>query len=151
MSTPILSLALAVLTAVSAAFVPLYFGRRKPGYSHVCDTISELRETGSPVGGRVSYGFISIGVLLWLSLIVAASVVPSEAAEALWWLSLVGWGYDYWSPLSSVMEYARGLVAVCLLGITLPHPFRGFIQRVAETSIFAGIVVIGAWIYRGGA
>jgi hypothetical protein len=194
--TPLLSLALAVLTAASAAFVPAYFGSRKPGYSHVRDTISELGETRSPVGGRVSYvGFIAIGVLLWLFLIVAARVVPSEAAESFWLLSLVGAGYvggaifrcdpgappfgswqnslhnlfgfgeyagaaagfamlkesNYWSPLSSVMEYAGGLVAVCLLGISFPHPFRGLIQRVAETAIFVGIVLIGAWVYRGGA
>jgi hypothetical protein len=190
---PLLSLVLAVLTAVSAAFVPAYFGRQKPGYSHVRDTISELGETGSPVGGRVSYvGFMLIGILLWLFLIVAAQVVPSEAAESFLFLSLIGAGYvggaifrcdpgappfgswqnglhnlfgfgeyagaaggfailkesDYWSPLSSVMEYAGGLVAVCLLGISFPNPFRGFIQRVAETTIFSGIVLMGIWIYE---
>jgi hypothetical protein len=193
---PLLSLVLAVLTAVSAVFVPAYYGSRKPGYSHVRDTISELGETGSPVGGRVSYvGFMLTGVFLWLFLIVAASVVPSEAAESFWFLSLIGAGYvggaifrcdpgappfgswqnglhnlfgfgeyagaaggfamlkesDYWSPLSSIMEYAGGLVAICLLGISFPHPFRGFIQRVAETTIFVGIVLIGIWVYRGGA
>jgi hypothetical protein len=58
--------------------------------------------------------------------------------------------YDYWSPLSSVMEYAGGLVAICLLGISFPHPFRGLIQRVAETVIFGGIVLIGVWVYRSG-
>jgi hypothetical protein len=42
-------------------------------------------------------------------------------------------------------------VAICLLGISFPHPFRGFIQRVAETTIFVGIVLIGIWVYRGGA
>jgi hypothetical protein len=181
---------------LTAAFVPAYFGSRKPGYSHIRDTISELGETGSPVGGVVSYvGFIAIGVLLWLFLIVAEATVPSEAAEPFWMLSLVGAGYvgggifrcdpgappfgswqnglhnlfgfgeyagaaggfamlkesDYWLPLSSVMEYAGGLVAVCLLGISFPNPFRGLIQRVAETTIFAGIVVIGIWVYRGGA
>jgi len=190
-----LSLVLAVLTAVTAAVVPWYFGSRKPGYSHVRDTISELGETGSLVGGRVSYvGFVSTGVLLWLFLIVAASTVPSGSTNALWWLSLVGAGYvgggifrcdpgappigswnntlhnlfgfgeyvgaaaafailkesDYWSPLSGVMEYAGGLVAVCLLGISFPHSFRGLIQRVAETTIFGGIVLIGVWVYRAG-
>jgi hypothetical protein len=187
---------LAVLTAVSAAFVPAYYGSRKPGYSHIRDTISELGETGSPVGRRVSYvGFKAIGVLVWLFLIVAADVVPNESAEAFWALSLIGAGYvggaifrcdpgappfgswqnglhnlfgfgeyagaaggfamlkesDYWSPLSSVMEYAGGLVAVCLLGISFPNPFRGLIQRIAETTIFLGIVLIGVWVYRNGA
>jgi hypothetical protein len=192
---PLLSLVLAALTAASAAFVPAYFGNRKPGYSHIRDTISELGETGSPVGGVVSYvGFVAIGILLWLFLIVTARVVPSGSAEAFWALSLIGAGYvgggifpcdpgappfgswrnglhnlfgfgeyagaaagfamlqesDYWSPLSSTMEYAGGLVAVCLLGISFPHPFRGLVQRVAETTIFAGIVLIGIWVYRGG-
>jgi hypothetical protein len=192
---PLLSLVLAVLTAVSAAFVPVYYGSRKPGYSHIRDTISELGETGSPVGGRVSYvGFMAIGVFVWLFLIVAANVVPSEAAKAFWFLSLVGAGYvggaifrcdpgappfgswqnslhnlfgfgeyagaaggfailkesEYWLPLSSVMEYAGGLVAVCLLGISFPNPFRGLIQRIAETTIFVGIVLIGFWVYRSG-
>ena len=74
---PLLSLVLAVLTAVSAAFVPAYYGNRKPGYSHIRDTISELGETRSPVGRPVSYvGFLAIGVLLWLFLIAAAHVVP---------------------------------------------------------------------------
>jgi hypothetical protein len=190
---PYAVLVLAVLTAVTAAFVPAYYGSRKPGYSHLRDTISELGETGSPVGGRVSYvGFIAIGVLVWVFVIVATRVVPSESAQALRWLSLVGAGYvggaifrcdpgappfgswqnglhnlfgfgeyagaagafamlkesDYWAPLSSVMEFAAGLVAVCLLGISFPHPFRGLIQRVAETTIFVGIVLIGIWVFR---
>jgi hypothetical protein len=46
------------------------------------------------------------------------------------------------------MEYAGGLAAVCLLGISFPNPFRGFIQRVAETTIFSGIVLMGIWIYE---
>ena len=72
-SSPILASVLASLTAASAAVVPAYFGRRKPGYSHFRDTISELGETGSPVGGLVSYvGFVATGILLWLFLVVAA-------------------------------------------------------------------------------
>ena len=143
----------------------------------------------------VSYvGFMMIGVLVWFFAIVAARVVPSDASQALWWLSLVGAGYvggaifrcdpgappigswnnglhnlfgfgeyvgaaaafamleesDYWSPLSGVMKYAGGLVAICILGISFPHAYRGLVQRVAETTIFGGIVVMGLWVYRGG-
>ncbi len=195
-SSPILALVLASLTAASAAVVPVYFGRRKPGYSHLRDTISELGETGSPVGGLVSYvGFVATGVLLWLFLVVAAGASPNGSTEAFWWLSLVGAGYfggaifrcdpgapllgswhnnlhnvfgvaeyvgaavafsmfkfdAYWSPLSDVLEYAGGLVAVCLLGMSFPHGFRGLIQRVAETTIFAGVLLIALWVYRHGA
>jgi hypothetical protein len=192
---PVLSLVLAALTAASAAAVPAYFGRRKPGYSHVRDTISELGETGSPVGAQVSYvGFVSIAILLWLFLFVAARAAPSGSTEAFWWLSLVGAGYfggaifrcdpgaplmgswqntfhmvfgvaeyvgaavafsmlkldDYWAPLSNVLEYAGGVVLVCLFGISFPHALRGFIQRVAETIIFGGVVLMGVWVHRGG-
>ena len=49
-SSPILALVLASLTAASAAVVPVYFGRRKPGYSHLRDTISELGENGVACG-----------------------------------------------------------------------------------------------------
>jgi hypothetical protein len=190
---PLLSLVLSILAAASAAAVPAYYGRRKPGYSHVRDTISELGEAGSPVGSVVSYvGFMAIGIFLWLFLIVAARTVPNEATEPFWALSLIGAGYvggaifrcdpgapafgswsnglhnlfgfgeyagaaagfamlresDYWSPLSGIMQYAGGLVAVCILGISFPHPFRGLIQRVAEATIFAGIVLMGLWVYQ---
>jgi hypothetical protein len=191
---PLLSLVLAVLAAASAAAVPAYFGTRKPGYSHVRDTISELGETGSPVGARVSYGgFVATAILLWLFLVVAAAASPRGSTEAFWWLSLVGAGYfggaifrcdpgapllgswhnglhnlfgaaeyigaavafsllkfdAFWEPLSDVLEYAGGLVAVCLWGMSFPHRFRGLIQRVAETTIFAGVVLMGVWVFRG--
>lgn len=190
---PILALLLAVITAAMAAAVPIYFGRRKPGYSHIRDTISELGEIGSPIGWQVSYiGFLSTGLTLWLFLLVTVAVVPPEAGEVLYPLTLVGAGYvggalfrcdrgapavgswrnalhnifggfeylgaagafiglkktAFWSPLSELMTYAGGLVFVCLLGLSFPHPFRGLIQRVAEATIFLGVVLIGWWVYR---
>jgi hypothetical protein len=190
---PILALVLAVVTAAMAASVPIYFGSRKPGYSHVRHTISELGEIGSPVGRSVSYiGFLSTGISLWLFLLVAARALPHESTEALFLLSLVGAGYvggaifrcdpgapligswrntlhnvfggleylgaagafttlkntAFWSPLSELMVYAGGLVFVCLWGISFPHPFRGLVQRVAETTIFLGVVLVGWWVYR---
>ncbi len=61
---PTLALILAIATALAAAIVPLFFGARKPGYSHIRDTISELGEMGSPIGWSVSYlGFLPIGAL----------------------------------------------------------------------------------------
>ena len=195
-SLPTFALILAVVTAAAAVSVPVYFGARKPGYSHVRHTISELGEIGSPVGSSVSYiGFLSTGILLWLFLLVAAAALPHESTEAFYLLSLVGVGYvggaifrcdpgapligssrntlhnifgaleyvgaagafttlkrsEFWSPLSGLTVYAGGLVLVCLWGISFPHPFRGLIQRVAETTIFLGVVLIGWWVYRGSA
>ena len=192
-SLPTLALILAVVTAVAAISVPVYFGIRKPGYSHVRHTISELGEIGSPVGWSVSYiGFLSTGISLWLFLLVAAGALPRESTEAFYLLSLVGAGYvggaifrcdagapligswrntlhnffgaleyvgaagafttlkrsEFWSPLSEVMGYAGGLVLLCLWGISFPHPYRGLIQRVAETTIFLGVVLMGWWMYR---
>jgi hypothetical protein len=93
-SLPTFALLLAVLTAVTAASVPAYFGSRKPGYSHLRHTISELGEIGSPVGRSVSYiGFLSTGISLWLFLFVAAEALPHESTEVFYLLSLVGAGY----------------------------------------------------------
>jgi hypothetical protein len=192
-SLPFLAFVLALLTAAMAAIVPIYFGRRKPGYSHIRDTISELGEIGSPIGRSVSYiGFISTGILLWLFLLVAAVAVPNDAADALVIMSLVGAAYvfggifrcdpgapsvgswrntlhnifgaleyvgaagafttlkhsAFWSPLSEVLAPAGIVAFVCLLGMSFPHPFRGLLQRLTETIIFGGIVLMGWWVYR---
>jgi hypothetical protein len=91
---PLFALILAAVTAATAVSVPVYFGGRKPGYSHIRDTISELGEIGSPVGGSVSYiGFIATGISLWLFLLVAAGALPEESTEPFYLLSLVGVGY----------------------------------------------------------
>lgn len=192
---PTLALASAILSAVLAAAVPIYYGKRKPGYSHLRHTISELGEMGSPVGRGVSYlGFVAIGVSLWLFLVIAARLLPEES-EVFLLLSLVGAGYvgggifrcdpeapfigswrttlhnlfgvleyagaagaffslersEFWSPLSEVMPIAGGVVVFCVLGISFPHPFRGLIQRIAESIIFGGVVLIGFWVYRASA
>jgi hypothetical protein len=57
----------------------------------------------------------------------------------------------FWSPLSEVLAPAGIFAFVCLLGMSFPHPFRGLLQRVAETIIFGGIVLMGWWVYRAGA
>lgn len=45
----------------------LYFARRKPGYSHLTHTISELAETGAPDARFVNWlAFFPIGILIWL-------------------------------------------------------------------------------------
>lgn len=181
-----------MLTAAIAVVVPAYFGSRKPGYSHLRHTISELGETGSPIGRGASIGFFLTGVFLWLFLLAAAKALPHEPKEVFYLLSLVGVGYvgggifrcdpgapligswrntlhntcavleyigavgafttlnrsEFWSALSEYMEYAGGLVLICLWLISFPHPLRGLVQRVAEAVIFVGVVLMGWWVYR---
>lgn len=92
--TRLLAALLGFSALAAAVAVPAYFGARKPGYSQVRDTISELGEAGSPVRRPVSYfGFIPIGLLVWAFLAVAAQFIPGGRAETPWLLSLVGWGY----------------------------------------------------------
>jgi len=189
-----LALVFAVAAGVAACLVTVYFGRLKPGYSHLRHTISELGEAGSPIGFRVSYfGFVPIGLLVWAFLGSAYWLVPAGAAEAFLPLALVGLGYvgggvfrcdagaplagstantlhnlfgageylgaaaafsmfrsgAYWAWLTEILPYLSAAIVVCLWGISIPNPFRGLVQRVAETLIFGGIVLIGWWVLRG--
>jgi hypothetical protein len=184
-------LALSLLTAALAAIVPIYFGRRKPGYSHLRHTISELGEAGSPVGRSVAFfGFLPTGLSVWLFLLLAAAAAPHASRNTFYLLSLVGAAYvgaaffrsdqdaplfgswrntahnilgsfeyiaaagafislerdDFWGPLSTFGKYAGFLIFACFCGIGRAHPLRGLVQRIAETTIFAGIVLMGWWI-----
>ena len=192
----LLALALAILAAAAAVWVPAYFGRLKPGYSHLKHTISELGEAGSPISTRVSYlGFVPIGLLVWAYLGVTALIFPASDSKALGLLALIGLGYvgggvfrcdagaplggsvatvlhnifgageylgaaaafsmlrseTYWASLSDILSYASGAIIVCLWGISFPHPYRGLIQRFAESLIFGGLVLMAWWVYRAGA
>jgi hypothetical protein len=83
-----------IAAAAIAFFVPVYFARQKPGYSHVRHTISELAEVGSPIQTRVSYlGFVPIALLIWCFLGMAAEFLPPDSSRAVWMLSLVCRGY----------------------------------------------------------
>lgn len=189
---PTLALSFAILSAVLAAFLPIYFASRKPGYSHIRHTISELGEIGSPVGKTVSYfGFMAIGISVWVFLIIAAYLLPQQV-NVFFMLSLVGFGYvgggifrcdegapitgtwsnklhnffgvfeyigaaaafmmlersAFWVPLSQLMFYAGVAVLVCLAALSVAPSVRGLIQRIAETLIFGGIVLIAWWVYR---
>src|SRR5688572_19679989 len=108
-----------------AVGAPVHFGSRKPGYSHVRHTISELGETGSPVGRSVSFiGFLSTGIAVWLFLLVTAGALPDGATDPLYTLSLVGAGY------------VGGAIFRCDPGA----PPVGSSQN--------GIVLMGWWAYR---
>lgn len=125
-----------------------YAGRRKPGYSHLQHTISELGETDSPVARLVNYGlFLPVGVLLF-------GLAASTDYTALRGLATcVGVGYvvaasfpcDPGSPLSGssrqqihnlggAVEYIGG--AYFLSQLTPEHTFLG--QHLF--TIAAGVV-----------
>jgi hypothetical protein len=90
--TTLLAPALGALILVAAIAIPAYCGWRKPGYSHLRHTISELGEAGSPVAVEAAIGFVAIGVLVWLFLATVASTSTLVPQEALWQFSLVGVG-----------------------------------------------------------
>jgi hypothetical protein len=184
--------ALGAVILVAAIAIPAYCGWRKPGYSHLRHTISELGEAGSPVAVEAAIGFVAIGVLVWLFLATVASTSTLVPQEALWQFSLVGVGYvggglfpcdrgapvsgttrntvhvvcgvlEYvgaaaafavlsrdavWASITPALSYATPVVLICLWGISIPHPLRGLVQRVAEAVIFVGLALIGFVVSR---
>jgi hypothetical protein len=143
-----------VLTVLAAAYLlaqVLIIARRRPRYSHIRHTISELGEFGAAeqrfVAGAV---FLPVGAVL---LIVGALARPLNQSAALLALC-IAIGYlvaaafpcDPGSPLSGsfrqalhnlggAVEYVGGGVALLLLSETLGPAFR-----------LAGFVVLGAAI-----
>ncbi len=75
------------LTAVSAAYLfasLLLLAPKKPGYSHVRHTISEIGEIGSPNQRFVAFGvFLPIGLLILLAAYLIRPLSPVSAALAL--------------------------------------------------------------------
>lgn len=56
---------------------------------------------------------------------------------------------DAAQPLSSAFKFAGFVVIAGFFGASFPNPFRGLSQRIAETIIFGGMIVMAWWIYRG--
>jgi hypothetical protein len=73
------------------------------------------------------------GVLEYVGAAAAFAVLSREAA---------------WASITPVLSYATPVVLVCLWGISIPHPLRGLVQRVAEVLIFAGLALIGVVVVR---
>lgn len=144
----------AVLAALAAACLAIglfFFARRKPGYSHLHHTISELGETGSRDQRPVAFAwFLPIGLALLLVACLLRSHSPAASLLAL----AIGIGYagaalfrcDRGSPLSGTwrqslhnlaggVEYIGGGMALVTLARDLGAPFR-----------IAGFVVLGAAI-----
>jgi hypothetical protein len=144
----------ALLTVLAAAYLAIglfYFARRKPGYSHLRDTISELGETGSRDQRLVALAwFLPIG----LALLLVASLVRTESPAASMLALAIALGYvgaalfpcDPGSPLSGTwrqslhnlaggIEYIGGGFALMTLARDLGAAFQ-----------IAGFVVLGAAI-----
>ena len=143
------------LTLVAAAYLAsflLLVARRRPGYSHIRHTISELGEFGAPERRLVSLrGFLPVGVLL---LLVAYLLRPLHQPEgmlalciAIGYLVAAAFPCDPGSPLSGsfrqavhnlggAVEYAGGAIALMRLSETFGQPFR-------LAGIIVGAAIIG--------
>ncbi|WP_164012981.1 DUF998 domain-containing protein [Pyxidicoccus trucidator] len=84
----------AVLAGLLAAVPPWWFARRRPGYSHLRHTISELGETGAPDARRVAWlAFAPLGLAVWVFAALLGSRLPEDAGTGLVLLSLLGVSY----------------------------------------------------------
>ncbi len=141
-------------TAITAAYLfasLLALAPRKPGYSHIKHSISELGEIGAPDQRFVAFGlFLSIGLVLLLVAYLLRPASPPAAALALCiaigYLGAAAFPCDPGSPLSGSsrqafhnlaggVEYAGGGFALMTLAERLGQPFK-----------LAGFVVLGAVI-----
>jgi hypothetical protein len=52
------------------------------------------------------------------------------------------------ASLMPLLALATPVILLCLWAISIPHALRGLAQRVAETTIFAGVVLTGLWVYK---
>lgn len=74
---------LVVLTSLALAAAVYLFARRRPGYSHIRQTLSELGERGCADGRVVSFAvFLPVGLVLAFIWSVLREVSPAPAALA---------------------------------------------------------------------
>jgi hypothetical protein len=77
-----------------AAVPPWWFARRRPGYSHLRHTLSELGETGAPDASRVArLAFAPLGLSVWGVAALLGARLPADAGTGLVPLSLLGMSY----------------------------------------------------------
>lgn len=91
-----MSVMLTALLAAAVAGIPVWwFAKRRPGYSHIRQTISELGEAGAPDAKKVAiFAFAPAGHAIWLFVAVLAFAVPRLAqGPGLWLLALLGAAY----------------------------------------------------------
>ncbi|WP_255207834.1 DUF998 domain-containing protein [Myxococcus sp. AM009] len=87
-------LVVAVLAGLLAVVPPWLFARRRPGYSHLRNTLSELGETGAPDAARVAWlAFAPLGLAVWGFVALLGGRLPEDARTGLVLLSLLGVSY----------------------------------------------------------
>ncbi len=112
------------------------FGRRKPGYSHMRHTISELGERGAIDARIVAFGlFLPVGLGLASVAILSDERSPESAAlaaaMAIGYLGAVAFPCDPGSPmhgsfsqgmhnLAGGIQYVGGTLALARMGETVP-------------------------------
>lgn len=126
----------AVLTGLLAAVPPWWFARRRPGYSHLRQTLSELGETGAPDARRVAWlAFAPLGLAVWVFVALLGARLPSDATTGLLLLSLLG------------MSYVGAAVFPCDAGAPFWGTWRNQLHNlVAAAGYFgagAGLIALG--------
>lgn len=89
-------LLLSALLAVLVGVIPvLWFAHRRPGYSHIRQTVSELGETGARDQKKVAiFAFAPAGHTVWLFVAALAFSVPELAeGSGLWLFAMLGAAY----------------------------------------------------------
>jgi hypothetical protein len=133
---------LPAIVGIAATYLLLMIirlGRKKPGYSHVLHTISELGEVGAVNQHLVGYGvFLPVGV----ALLIVGWLIESQSASAMLLALAIGIGYvvaaffpcDVGSPvfgslrqtihnIAGGIEYGGGGIALMKLGEDYGQPF----------------------------
>lgn len=148
--------------AIALGVVPVWwFARRRPGYSHLRDTISELGEHGAPDAARVAWlAFVPAGLAVWAFVAALAQALPPDDAvlRGLALFAGLGAGYigaaifpcDRGAPFGGTLRNHLHIVAGAIgyLGgagglITLGEAFEGHavFGGIAEVTRVLGMVV----------
>jgi hypothetical membrane protein len=153
------------MTVLASAYLLvaiLIYGRRKPGYSHIAHTISELGEAGTPDQRAVALGvFLPVGLLLAAVACVIGIASPPQFALA----ACLAAGYvvaglfacDAGSPpfgsfrqtvhnLGGAIEYGGGALSLMWLAES-----QGQLFRVAGVMVAMAMVAVSFESgFRGG-
>ncbi|MBE8715948.1 DUF998 domain-containing protein [Cellvibrio polysaccharolyticus] len=143
-----------VITVVAAMYLLaslIALAPRKPGYSHIAHSISEIGEVGAPNKHFVAFGlFLPIGLVLLLVAYLVRTDSPAAAALALYiaigYIGAAAFPCDPGSPLfgtvrqvlhnlAGAVEYVGGGFALVKLAESFGQPFKA-----------AGFVVLGTAI-----
>ncbi len=134
------ALVLSIVTSLFLALGIARFGARKPGYSHVRDTISELGEMGDPNARPVAFGlFLPVG----LALVVVALLVrgTASATGSLALCIAIGYIVAAFAPCDPGSP-ARGSVRQSA------HNVGGAVEYIGGTFVLFRLAETGGVIFR---